>query len=317
MFASAVTMLLFSLANRYWAILLLAVLAGLATETYRPAAAALLTDLVDASNRVTAFAGYRIAINAGWAIGPAVGGFLARHSYTWLFVGDAVTSVLFGLIAWSALPAGLRLSEAQKVSFRLSVQTIARDVRFLRVLVASFLVGVIFMQTTTTFGLQIKNGGYSEAVFGAMLSLNGVMIILFELPLTVWTRRFPAVGMIAAGYFLCGVGFALNILGNHIWIYALSMFVFTIGEMISLPVWSAYVAELAPASMRGRYMGANGLTWALSLIVGPTAGLALFALHPNALWLASGLCGTLAAVILLKKQRPAPIAAGVADSTTA
>jgi len=304
MFASAGTMLLFSLANSFGAILALALLAGLATETYRPAASALLTDLVEESQRITAFAGYRIAINAGWAIGPAVGGFLAKHSYTWLFVGDAVTSILFGLIAWVALPAGLRLSEAQKISFRLSVQTIARDTQFMRVLFASFLVGVIFMQTSTTFGLQIKAGGYSEFVFGAMLSLNGIMIILFELPLTLWTRRFPPVSMIAAGYFLCGIGFALNILGNHLAIYILSVIVFTIGEMISLPVWMSHVAKIAPTPLRGRYMGANGLTWAFSLIIGPTAGMALFAIHPNALWIASGLCGILAAAILLKKEAP-------------
>ncbi len=314
MFASAVTMLLFSMATTYPAILLLALLAGLATETYRPAAAALLTDMVDDAHRVTAFAGYRIAINAGWAIGPAVGGLLAKHSYTWLFVGDAVTSILFGLIAWVALPAGLRLSAAQKVSFRLSVQTIAWDVRFMRVLVASFLVGVIFMQTSTTFGLQIKAGGYSEFVFGAMLSLNGIMIILFELPLTIWTRRFPPVIMIAAGYFLCGLGFALNILGNTISIYILSVVVFTIGEMISLPVWMSHVAQLAPTPLRGRYMGANGLTWAVALIVGPSAGMALFAVHPNTLWVASGLCGALSAVILLKKETAPPV---VAESATA
>ena len=98
MFASAVTMLLFSQANSYWAILSLAFLAGLATETYRPAASALLTDIVPEEHRITAFAGYRIAINAGWAIGPAVGGFLAKHSYFWLFVGDAITSLLFGIL---------------------------------------------------------------------------------------------------------------------------------------------------------------------------------------------------------------------------
>jgi hypothetical protein len=64
-------------------------------------------------------------------------------------------------------------------------------------------------------------------------------------------------------------------------------------------VGAAYVAELAPAEMRGRYMGANGLTWALSLIVGPSAGMALFAWSPNALWIASALCGLAAAGILL------------------
>lgn len=59
--------------------------AGLATETYRPASSALLTDLVDPKDRVTAFAGYRIAINAGFAFGPAVAGWLAEHCSVEIF----------------------------------------------------------------------------------------------------------------------------------------------------------------------------------------------------------------------------------------
>ena len=76
--------------------------------------------------------------------------------------------------------------------------------------------------------------------------------------------------------------------------------VFTIGEMLSLPVGAAYIAELAPVELRGRYMGANGLTWALALIVGPSAGTALFTWEPNALWIASAICGVVAAVVLLR-----------------
>lgn len=85
MVASAVTMLAFSQAESYPTILLLAFLAGLATETYRPASSALLTDLVDPKDRVTAFAGYRIAINAGFAFGPAVAGWLAEHCSVEIF----------------------------------------------------------------------------------------------------------------------------------------------------------------------------------------------------------------------------------------
>ncbi|MEJ0088561.1 MAG: MFS transporter [Limisphaerales bacterium] len=84
--------------------MVLAALTGLASEFYRPACSALLTDLVPPEQRVTAFAAYRMAFNAGWAFGPATAGFLATKGFFWLFVGDAATSVLFGLVALLALP---------------------------------------------------------------------------------------------------------------------------------------------------------------------------------------------------------------------
>ena len=218
------------------------------------------------------------------------------RSFYWLFGGDAATSIAFGLITFFALPAGLRLNAAQRVSWPDSLQVIRRDTRFLRVLAASLLVGMVFMQMSTTFGLEVARHGHSKTVFGWVLSWNGILIVLCELPLTLWTRRFPTLPMMALGYLLCGLGFGLNILGGTIPILMLGMTVFTLGEMISLPVGAAYVAELAPAELRGRYNGANGLTWALSLIVGPSAGMAIFAWAPRALWLASAVCGALAAL---------------------
>lgn len=305
MAASAVTMVAFSQASHYVTILVLAILAGLATEVYRPASSALLTDLVDSSERVTAFAGYRIAINAGFGIGPAIAGWMAERNFTWLFVGDAITSLIFGLITFFALPAGLRLSEAQKIGWRESVRVIGRDTRFMRLLSASFLVGMIFMQMNTTFGLEVERHGHPKTVFGWVLSWNGLLIVLCELPLTMWTRRFPTLWMMALGYLLCGLGFGMNALGGTTAVYIAAMTVFTFGEMISLPVGAAYVAELAPAELRGRYMGANGLTWASALIVGPSLGMALFAWSPNALWIASAACGVIAAGILADGARRA------------
>src|SRR5207244_3090331 len=108
MFSGALVMLSLSQAHSLPLIVLLAGVAGLTGELYRPASSALLADLVPAGQRVTAFAAYRMAFNAGWAFGPATAGLLAKKSFVWLFVGDAVTSVLFGLVAWFALPAGLR-----------------------------------------------------------------------------------------------------------------------------------------------------------------------------------------------------------------
>ena len=77
---------------RLLAVMALTALAGMTAELYRPASNALLTDMVPESNRVTAFSVYRLAINAGWAFGPAAAGLLAKYSFVYLFIGDAITS---------------------------------------------------------------------------------------------------------------------------------------------------------------------------------------------------------------------------------
>src|SRR5438552_17464239 len=108
MFSGAITMLCLSQAHGLSMIVLFSGLAGLTGEIYRPASSALLADLVPAGQRVTAFAAYRMAINAGFAFGSATAGSLAKKSFLWLFVGNAATSLLYDVLAWFALPAGLR-----------------------------------------------------------------------------------------------------------------------------------------------------------------------------------------------------------------
>ena len=78
------------------------------------------------------------------------------------------------------------------------------------------------------------------------------------------------------------------------------MMIFTLGEMIAIPVSSAYVADLTPPHLRGRYMGVSGLTWSFGLIFGPGLGMALFSQSPTALWLSCGALGFLAAWIIIQ-----------------
>ena len=110
----------------------------------------------------------------------------------------------------------------------------------------------------------------------------------------------------ADGYLLVGIGFALNLFAHTVPALAGCMIVFTLGEMVAMPVSSAFIAGLAPMHMRGRYMGAFGLTWACGLIVGPAVGMRLFALEPSALWLTCGALGALAAIIIFAASK-API----------
>jgi MFS family permease len=296
MFSGAAAMLLLSQAGNFPEILALAALAGVTGELYRPASSALLTDLVPAANRVTAFSAYRMAINAGFAFGPATAGFIAGHGFFWLFAGDAATSALFGIVAFFALPDVLHPAE-RRASWLESTKVLLGDRRLHRVLIAAFGIALVFFQMSSTFGLAVLGVGLSPRVYGALLSLNGALVVFCELPLTTITRRFPPMPVIAFGYLFVGIGFGLGLFAQTILGFASCIAVFTLGEMCAMPVTSALVAGLAPAHMRGRYMGTYGLTWTVAQVMGPGLGMGLFVASPPTFWLVGGGLGIASALI--------------------
>lgn len=302
MAGGGLTMLLLAHADSWAGIVTLTFVNGLFGELYRPASSALLADLVPAGQRVIAFSAYRMALNAGWAFGPATAGFLANRSFEWLFVGDAISSFLFGVVAWSALPHGVRAS-SQESGWRVALKDIRSNGPFLQFLVASCFIAWLFYQLSSTYSLFVAQLGYSPATYGALISFNGFVVVCFELIVSNITRRYDPRLAMAVGYVLVGLGFGLNIVATNVWTLGLGIVVFTFGEMISIPVGAAYIADLAPPNMRGRYMGTHGLAWGVTLVFGPGLGMFLFSHGAVLLWsicALSGLAG--AAVITINPQ---------------
>jgi MFS family permease len=297
MFGGAATMLLLAGAESRLGLILLTGLNGLCGELYRPASSALLTDLVPPGQRVIAFSTYRMALNAGWAFGPATAGFLANHSFFWLFIGDAFTSLLFGIVAWTALPHGVR-SATHESGWGIALRSIARNPQFLQFLAASLFIALVFFQISSTYGLFIAQLGYPPAVYGALISLNGLIVACFELVVSNQSRRFDPRRCIAFGYALVAVGFGLNVFATGVPMLALAIVILTFGEIISIPIGAAYIADLAPPSMRGRYMGAHGFTWGAALIFGPGLGMFLLAQSSTVLWSLCALSGLIGAGII-------------------
>jgi len=315
MSSGALAMLSLSQAHSLPLIVLFSGLAGLTGELYRPASSALLADLVPAGQRVTAFAAYRMALNAGFAFGPATAGLLARHSFLWLFVGDAATSLLYGLVAWFALPAGRRGTRTDNSLWE-TWNVLRRDQRLRQILCASLAVALVFVQVFSTMSLEITRNGFSPSIYGLVISLNGALVVLCELPLTTFTGRYPARRMLALGYVLIGAGFASNALTRTLPLLALTVVLFTMGEMIAMPVAGAYVADLAPAHQRGLYMGTYGMVWSVAFVAGPSVGMLLFSVSPLALWCACGLLGLLAAGLVLPEPRRLPAPKSHSATTT-
>jgi len=304
MFSAAICMLLLSQVHSFSLLLLFTALTGFCSELYRPASSALLADLVPAEHRVTAYSAYRLALNAGWAFGPATAGLLAEHSFFWLFVGDAFTSVLFGGVAFYLLPHGIRVTRSES-GWSLALTSIRRNPLFLQAVAASLAIGPVVYQMASTFGLHVTSCNLAPWVYGVLISGNGVLVVLFELPLTRITSQLPTRRILALGYVLLGLGFAMNAFATTVPLLVLVVVTFTFGEMICMPVSAAYMANLAPAEMRGRYMGVYGFSWAVAIVCGPIIGMTLFSTNPILLWTLCGVLGLIAATIISLKPAEA------------
>lgn len=300
MFAGAISMLALSQATSYAMILVLTFFAGASAETYRPAATALIGDLVKPEQRIFAFGMYRWAINLGFAAGPATAGFLASRSFFYVFAGDAATSIVFGFIALAALPHGFRSSGKEEQTGEAIVHAM-RNERFVLFLLATLCVTWIEFQLHSTFPLYLQLQGYSTKTYGLLLSLNGVMIVLFELALTSWTQRFDTQRIICLGYALAAIGIAMTGLAHSILELAGTVVIWTLGEMIYAPVTGAYVTSLAPERYRGRYSGIWMLMWSLGMLLGPWLGTLIFQRKPSVLWLTCAIVGVGGAGLSLVK----------------
>ena len=302
MFGAAAAAVLLSQARALGSVIVLTAVFGLLSELYRPASSALLADVVPEGRRLVAFAGYRLAINAGYAFGPAVAGYLAHRSFFYLFLGEALTSVVFGVVALAALPEGIRSRRSEERRGE-TVRSIAADRRFLLFLLATVLAAFVYMQSGATLPLQVRDSGLGTTTFGWLISLNGLLIVTLEFPLIGITRRFAAPPVVATGVVLTGIGFALTGVAYTAVLLALTVVIWTFGEMIAAPVASAYVADLAPPHLRGRYQGAFNLTFAIGFVLAPALGTRLYDQSPGALWLVCGLLGIVSGAMILGSRR--------------
>jgi MFS family permease len=307
-FGASVAVMLLYAAGSFPSIVLSAMLMGLASGTYHPAASALLADIVPPEQRVRAYAAFRLAANAGFACGAAAGGVLANYSIFWLFAGDALTTALYGGIALFWLPHGLR-AQTQKAPWGEAIGLIRRDGAFHALWLAAFCSALVFSQFGSTYSLHVIGEKLTldvfgwhlapETVYGLLIAWNGLLVMLLELPLTSLTLRFDGRRVIALGHVLIGLGFGLNAWADQIPTLLVAMTIFTLGEMISAPTTSAFVAHLAPERVRGRYMGALALAWNASAIAGPQLGFRLFALDPRFVWFGSAVLGLTAATVTI------------------
>lgn len=281
---------------------------ALLLDMYRPAANAMISDVISDEQRPLAFGLLYIAFNLGFGVAAPIGGLLAGYSMQFLFWGDALTTGLFGVMILLLLPETIALTrESEPVSddeltnsedpastvpavkptagWKATWDQISSDTDFLLLITATLLTSFIFFQGFSTLPLTLKEIGYTEAGIGWLLCINGFLIVALQLPITAYLSRFERLSVILAGEVLIGIGFGATAYGTSaVWI-GLTIAVWTLGEVLQAAFKQTLVVGFAPKEFRARYLGLFGMTHALGLMIGaPLGGQILARYGSTVLW---------------------------------
>lgn len=292
---SAMSSISMGLVNDLNLFFVLAAFVGVLSDIAGPAQTAMVADLLPEPKRAEGFGAMRVAGNLSWIIGPTIGGLLATHSYLLLFILDAILSLITAAIVYRSIPETMPVRsdttevESLQQTFRGYTRVLADRV-FLAFLAIAVIMNLVYIQLYSTFSVYLRDArGIGPQGYGLLMTLNASLVVLTQFWVSRRTRRRPPMLMMALGTCFYLVGFTLF---GVVWSYPLfvaAMMLVTIGEMIVMPVSQAVAAQFAPDVMRGRYLAAFGLAWAVPSAVGPwAAGLILDRYNPALVWYLGG-----------------------------
>ncbi|AXE79249.1 MDR family MFS transporter [Streptomyces atratus] len=284
------------------AIAAVAFVVGMASNASRPAVQAMMADIVRPEDRVRAFSLNYWAINLGFAVSSAGAGFVAEYSYLAGFLGEAAMTLVCAFVVFMKVPesrpeksasAGRAVTGADEV--RLS--TVLRDGRFMSVVGLSFVIALIFQQGYVGLPVAMGADGFSSSDFGTAVAVNGVLIVVLQIPVTRFIQHRDPRRLLIVSSLLAGYGFGLTAFAGSVAVYALTICVWTVAEIVNSPVQTGLVVRLSPAQGRGRYQGMYTMSWSAAALVAPLmSGVVIDRFGAQWLWGTCAVLGTGAAL---------------------
>ncbi len=303
--------LFLSQAHSYLGFAIIMVFMGASNPLYQVGSDAMLADMISPGKRTDAFAIIRMINNAGIAIGPAIGGFIAARSYAYAFLGAAIGMIAYSLLLIFRAHETLdKVYNSEKASWTANLGGYGNVFRDRSYVVFALLVGLGLIAPAMLWSLLSvyvkQNFGLPENLFGWLPTTNALMCVFVQFPVTQYTRRFRPISVIGAGMLIYAVGVGSAALMNSFWGFWASMVFMTFGELTLIPTVSKFIADLAPANMRGRYMSFYWFAWGIARGAAPLIGGYLNDnINPRAIWIGGlviGLVSTLGLFILSTRK---------------
>lgn len=242
---------------------------------FLPASMSYVADLTAEEKRTSAYGLLRIGGNLGWALGPAIGGFLATIDYAYLFyfTGGCMLIATFILIKFSreSLSEAI-LSEKKRTSLK-KIISVTKDTRFLLFTVICLVLFIAWGQLIYPLAVySVNRVGITKTQLGLLFSLNGFMVVVFQyfisnlIPIKrLLTALWIGSLIYAVGYFSVGIAYSFVFLIS-------SIIIITTAEMIVSPTSLSYASIIADQKHKGRYLGffnlSRSLGWSFAPLVG-------------------------------------------------
>ncbi|MGA5044167.1 MDR family MFS transporter [Streptomyces arboris] len=284
------------------AIAAVAFFVGMASNASRPAVQAMMADIVPPKDRVRAFSLNYWAINLGFAVSSAGAGFIAEYSYLAGFLGEALMVLACAVVVFLKVPesrpaqaAPAKTAGGKRAKDEVRITTVLRDGRFMGVVGLSFLVSLIFQQGYVGLPVAMGADGLSSSDFGTAIAVNGVLIVALQIPVTRFIQHRDPRRLLIISSLLAGYGFGLTAFAGSVAVYALTVCVWTLAEIVNAPTQTGLVVQLSPAQGRGRYQGMYTMSWSVAALVAPLmSGFVIDHYGAAWLWGACAVIGTVA-----------------------
>lgn len=283
---------------------------GVINDAFRPGSITAVATSVGPALRRKALSLNRLMMNAGWAVGPTVGGEIVEDfGYEIMFYADGGTCLLAAAFLLVFLrgftPRAMVGPESEPASMPPPVgKGPFRDRHFMWLMFVNFVVITAFMQYFTT-GTRVleQDYGYSESTIFWLIAINPALITLAEMPIVHGLRRVAALPIVAVGSLIIGLGFLVFLLPLGMTGVVLALVVITIGEVLQMALLGVYINDYAPPERRGSYNGAYGMSFSLSLVAAPAVGGWLYdAAGARVLWTCCGIVGIVSAAGFLTSR---------------
>ncbi|RTL11912.1 MAG: MFS transporter [Flavobacteriaceae bacterium] len=274
-------------------------------DMFRPAMFVSLGAYAKPENRTRALTLVRLAINLGFASGPALGGLLIMSvGYKGLFWVDGATCILAILIFW------IKVKEKKKSKYtdkehpgEVLTHSVFKDIPFWIFLIGTLITGILFFQLFTTIPLYHKEQfNLSEFQTGLLLTLNGVLVFFLEMPIVSYIEKhnINKLKVITYGCLAMAISIYLLLVNNWAGILIIMMIFMTFAEMFAFPFSNSFAMSRAPKGHEGRYMAIFTMSYSLAHILSAKTGMEIidrFGYQTN--WFFMGTLGAIGVLLFV------------------
>lgn len=243
-------------------------------DAFRPANSVALSYYTPQEKITKAFSLNRMAVNLGFSIGPALGGFLAGFSYHWLFYGNALGELLASILFVYYFKSRMPRHQKKERSVLKSVESPYKNLRMLAFTFLCALYAICFFQLLNTLPLYYKTEHQlTEFQIGVILGYSGLFIVLFEMLIVQIAGKVMSISqIIILGTLLCGLAFVvLNLSFTHVMLY-IGISILCVSEILAMPYMSTVYVQESSEHNRGAYMGMYSLAFSVAHIFSPYLG---------------------------------------------